>query len=318
MMRFFYKIYGLQISSSRQISILADTLASPADIAVDFMEGHLPDLDLQWQQISTPALEVRETISLLTAETSGGMYTQINYQLRIGRMSLRINPGKSQVWISFESITYEDIESFFVGTIMGAILRLRDQLCLHASVVVINGKAVAFLGQKRSGKSTTAAAFARLGYQVLADDIAVIKEKDHQFYIQPGYPRLRLRPKTVEVMYAGEASDLPMVNSWVNSRYADITDQFYTDPLPIAALFILSAGETGMIEPAVEPLSLSHRLVHLGKNTFANYVITPQNRKTEFELLARLAIKIPVNKLKVVYEITKADQQCEAVLNYLN
>lgn len=317
-MRFFYKIYGLQISSSRQISILADTLASPADIAVDFMEGHLPDLDLQWQQISTPALEIRETISLLTAETSGGMYTQINYQLRIGRMSLRINPGKSQVWISFESITYEDIESFFVGTIMGAIMRLRDQLCLHASVVVINGKAVAFLGQKRSGKSTTAAAFARLGYQVLADDIAVIKEEDHQFYIQPGYPRLRLRPKTVEVMYAGEASDLPMVNSWVNSRYADITDQFYTDPLPIAALFILSAAETGMIEPAVEPLGLSHRLVHLGKNTFANYVITPQNRKTEFELLARLAVTIPVNKLKVVYEITKADQQCEAVLNYLN
>lgn len=317
-MRFSYKIYGLKISSSRQISILADAVASPADIAVDFIAGHLPDLDLPWQHVSTPALEVRNAVSLLTAETTAGEYTQVNYQLRIGQMSVRVNPQKSQVWISFESITYEDMESFFVGTIMGAILRLCDQVCLHASVVVINGKAVAFLGQKRSGKSTTAAAFARLGYQVLADDIAVIKEEDHQFYIQPGYPRLRLRPKTAEVMYAGETSDLPMVNSRVNSRYADITDQFCTDPLPITALFILTAGETGLVEPSVELLSLSHRLVHLGKNTFANYMITPQNRKTEFELLARLAIKIPVNKLKVVYEITKADKQCEAVLNFLN
>lgn len=316
MMRFSYEIYGLQISSSQKISILTEKLASSADLAVDFREGHLPDLDFEWQSVLTPGLEARETVFLLTAQAAEGTYTQINYQLRYGRMSFRINPEMNQVWVSFESITYADMESFFVGTLMGAILRLRNQLCLHASVVVINGKAIAFMGQKRSGKSTTAAAFARLGYQILADDIAVIKEEGNQFYIQPGYPRLRLRPKTVEVMHAGEASDLPKVNSRVDSRYADITDQFCTDQLPIAALFILSSDLTDLVEPFIEPLNLPQRLVHLGKNTFANYAITPQNRKKEFEQLARLVTNVSVNKLHVVYDIAKVDKQCEAVLQF--
>jgi hypothetical protein len=47
-------------------------------------------------------------------------------------------------------------------------------------------------------------------------------------------------------------------------------------------------------------------------------MITPENRKKEFDLLAKLATGIPVNKLQVVYEITKLDKQCEAVLNCLN
>jgi hypothetical protein len=44
------------------------------------------------------------------------------------------------------------------------------RLALHASVVDVDGRAVAFLGASRQGKSTLAAALARRGHTLLSDD----------------------------------------------------------------------------------------------------------------------------------------------------
>jgi hypothetical protein len=319
-MGFLYKIYGLRVNSSRKISTLNEIATSCTDLNVDFVENMpVPFSILSWQQVLTPGLEKRKTISLFNAPTEVGTFYKLHYQTRIGEFSVLINPEKDRVWICYNAIPHRDIESFFVSTIMGTILRLRGTLTLHASVIVIGGKAVAFLGAKKSGKSTTAAAFARLGYGVLADDMAVIREDENGFYIQPGYPRLRLRPATQLAMHPGVPNDeLPAVNSNLGSRYSDITDRFCADALPLGAMFILSPNGEDVIDSSIEALSLPERLIQLGKNTFADYMITPEKRKHEFELLVRLSSRIPVNRLRLTYNINKVDNQCVTVLNYLN
>lgn len=315
-MSFHYKIYGLQVSSSMQITLLEQSDNSDTDLSVMWHTGSNPYQDLLWEQVQTADLKKRKKISFFIAQTDFGTFSKICYSTPEGNLYFVLSPCKTELWITRnETISNINLESYFVGPMLGSILRLRGVLCLHASVIEIQGKAVAFLGAKRSGKSTTAASFASKGYRVLADDVAVITENGGNFYIEPGYSKLRLRQKTAEVIHPEEASSLPLVYSFGDSFYSTLGEKFCDSSLPLAAIYILTLNATN--EALTTPVGLSERLVVLGQNTFGNHVITPQTRKQEFEILGRLAKKISVNRLHIVYDIENITSQYEAVIkNY--
>ncbi|WP_414623449.1 hypothetical protein [Calothrix sp. CCY 0018] len=87
------------------------------------------------------------------------------------------------------------------GCVIGTALRLQGKLCLHSSVIKVDNCAIAIIGEKGAGKSTTAAALAKQGYPILADDIAVLTDCGDSFLVQPGYPRLRLWKSAVNQLY---------------------------------------------------------------------------------------------------------------------
>ena len=69
----------------------------------------------------------------------------------------------------------------------------RKVLPLHGSVVAINGKAYAFIGDSGVGKSTLASAFLAKGYELLSDDvIAVSLNQENCPIINPSYPQQKL------------------------------------------------------------------------------------------------------------------------------
>jgi hypothetical protein len=70
------------------------------------------------------------------------------------------------------------LRSVLLGVALGVLLHQRGLLTLHASAVVINGGAVAFIGRKGEGKSTMAAAFYARDSGVLADDIVACLRHD--------------------------------------------------------------------------------------------------------------------------------------------
>ncbi|CAN5306153.1 hypothetical protein BH09BAC6_BH09BAC6_10190 [soil metagenome] len=317
-MSFKYKIYGLQISSSRRISILPEADNLDTDLFVNWGTdaGNTPDEQLNWEQILTPDLKRRKGIKFYWAHTPEGVYTKLVYKTETGYMFFLLAPDKKQLWIVHNADEpANNLDSFFVGPVLGCMLRLRGALCLHASVVNIDGKAVGFIGEKRFGKSTTAAAFARLGYNVLSDDMAVVTVRDGIFYLESGYPKIRLRPASVAAFYPDSPIELPMVYSDRDSRYSNIEADFCAAATPLGAFYLLSKGDGHLEKPIVEPLSLQDILVALGKNTFGNYVITPDLRRQEFELLSKLALNVPVNRLKVVYDIKKVNLQCQAAID---
>ena len=63
---------------------------------------------------------------------------------------------------------------YILGTCMGAILMQRKILPLHGSVIAIDGKAYAIVGDSGAGKSTLASAFLKRGYQLLTDDVIAV------------------------------------------------------------------------------------------------------------------------------------------------
>lgn len=90
-----------------------------------------------------------------------------------------------------------DIRLFLFGTVFGMLCHQRGVLPIHASVVEIDGRAVAFAGPSGAGKSTLAAAFLRAGYRILSDDVAPV-EVHAAGMILPGIRRIRLWADSAE------------------------------------------------------------------------------------------------------------------------
>lgn len=315
-MSFHYYIYGLPVSSSRPVSLLDEHAAMPGGTAVIWTTDAAATAEPELDWIPAAANESRpgKRLTIFSAVTSEGTYHKLYFITEHGTLQAVISPDQSTVWMIHDPAEPEsNLDSYLVGTVLGCVLRLRGVLCLHASAVNIDGQAVIFLGRKKSGKSTTAAAFAKLGYKVLSDDISALSVKNDRFYIQPGYPKVRLRPRSLAVIHPGTKIDYVSVYSHRDSRYSDIGDSFWDTPLPLGAIYVM--GETVEVDgiPSIEEIA-GERMIHLHANTFGSFVINPEGRKKEFALLSHLALAVPVRLLRFGRNVELVNLQCEAVI----
>jgi len=317
-MTHFYNIYGLSVSSSRKIELLNELVKpSLVDLSVTWASERaaIPNAGLFWHRVITRQLSAKQRILFFSAESNSGTYLKLTFITAHGDLSVLMDPDKKNVWIIHsDTEPVSNMNSLFVGSILGCILRLRGILCLHGSVINIDGQAVIFTGKKKSGKSTTATAFSRLGYKVMADDIAVINEANGNFVVQPGYAKVRLRPQPLEVFYPENTYAFDSVYSHRDSKYSDLAGSFHSTPLKLGAIYLLGETEETDGAPFVTPTS-AERLVQLHSNTFAGYVLTPDQQKAEFEILGRLSLKVQVKHLHFGRNVKLVYQQCSVVLD---
>jgi hypothetical protein len=206
----------------------------------------------------------------------------------------------TQIWAAWpETLSLEDTATYLLGPVMGFVLGLRGTISLHASSIVIGDKTIALVGPSGAGKSTTAAAFTRLGYRVLADDVVALTEQGCTFLVQPGYPRLRLWPHSVGVLY-GAADALPRLTPNWDKRYLDLVehgDRFQPQPLPLAAIYLLGPRCNDPDVPVVEEVPGNERLMSLVANTYATKLLDRSMRAREFEVLGRVVASVPVRRV---------------------
>jgi energy-coupling factor transporter ATP-binding protein EcfA2 len=177
-------------------------------------------------------------------------------------------------------------------------LRRQNQICLHASAVVIDGRMVAILGQKGAGKSTSAAAFARAGYPIAADDVVVVAESDGRFIAEPAYPNLRLWPSSVEALF-GHADALPQLTPSWEKRALDLTQAGYRyqrEPLPVAGLYILGDRSSAGSAPFIKPVRGADALMKVVSNSWGMYS-KPVMLGPQLQLAGRLSSCVPVREL---------------------
>jgi hypothetical protein len=315
-MNYYYKIYGLRIKSSRKIDLLSEQPPCDADLSVDWMleAENIPELSLEWVQVTTRQLQSKKRISFFRASTTGGEYFRISFTTEFGQLSAILDPAKKRLWILHdEKIPHSHMNSFFAGSILGCVLRLKGIVCFHGSVINVEGQAVILIGKKKSGKSTTATAFSKLGFKVLSDDIAVINVIGDEFFVEPGYAKVRLRPRPLELFYPDSDYNFVSVYSHRDSKYSDLNDSFWNTPLPLGAIYILGETEGINDHPFVRSIS-ADRLIHLHSNTFASYIVTPDLQKQEFKTLAQISTKVPVKHLNFGRNVELVYLQCEATL----
>jgi hypothetical protein len=109
------------------------------------------------------------------------------------------SPGETKIVVQPASgAEFFEIETVLLGTVAGIALHLLSMLPLHASCVVLDGRAIACCGSCAVGKSALAAALVRRGALLLSDDLCVADFSDRSVRALPGTMRARLWPDVMD------------------------------------------------------------------------------------------------------------------------
>ena len=294
-MTFRYGVYGLTIEAD-----------APIDGALPDATSAAPDLHVRMQ--SMPPFAAGDALfddENVTIFRDGEAYA---FHYRDGT---RFVIDGATIWCAWPpSSTPEDTATYLLGPILAFVLRLRGTLSLHASAVVLGGRAVAIAAPPSGGKSTTAAAFADRGARILTDDVLPIVWREGEPWVLPGYPRIRLWPETVRARHGSEEA-LPLLTPTWSKRYLDVRAQFQSGPLPLGAIVILRERVAG--PPVVAPLAGHAAAMQLVANSSMALYLDPQMRAEELDRVAAVVERVPLFTASASDDVARLGELCEAI-----
>jgi hypothetical protein len=296
-----YVLYGCQVETNRPIPGLMPASSDTVDITVTF------EAEPQWQ--NEPGYLVHQDDGIVVRRLEAG------YHFAYCDAEFLVSPeGGGVVAAPLQGATLEDTCIYLFGPVMGFVLRLRGMVCLHASTVVIGGRAVAFCGPGGAGKSTTAAALSQRGYPVLAEDVAALDDHGKAFFVQPGYPRVNLWPASATAL-CGCAEALPAITPTWGKRYLSLTGlaQFHPSAVPLAAVYMIG-GRCHRTTPEIRELSAVDAFMSLVANTYKSDWLDAAMRTLEFDVLRRLVANVPVRLVHPPEDIAEIGSLCNALL----
>jgi hypothetical protein len=183
------------------------------------------------------------------------------------------------------------------GAVLAVLLHQRGLLVLHASAVAINGEAIAFIGGKGHGKSTTAATMYARGHKLLADDVVALDLSNSAGpMVLSGIPQFKLWPEAVSSI-GDDPELLPQIFSGCEKRARRVTDRFSKGPLPLKGIYTLSEGPT----PEIKFLPPQEAIVELIRNSyvsrFGKRLLHGVGAATHFRQCTSLANRVPAYRL---------------------
>lgn len=309
-------IYGLGIVTNSLIpGVPASTIASE-DLRIDF--GSLPAWVQELNAAQAEACYVADYKSecgepaLRVFRLLDGQYYRFDYA---DQTRFLIDRAGRKIWAEWQApLTLEDTATYLLGPVLGFVMLLRGIVCLHASAIAIEDKAIALIGPAGSGKSTTAAAFAERGYSVLAEDVVTLDDRGDRFLVRPGYPCIRLWPPAVKALYGSE-THLPRLTPNWDKCYLDLSERFHTEPLPLAAIYQLGERHHDAHAPYVTALNRTDGLMALVANTYATKLMDRQMRAREFELLTRVISNVPLKRITPNADPARISDLCDRILD---
>jgi hypothetical protein len=302
-----YRIYGLRLRSELPLPVMSVSDDGEVDLTVQHC-GAIPRpvtppppvMSIDWRQV--------EQGWLLRYHTRTGEVLEFAFNPEASRLEIRCTMPEMT----------DDITALLVGAGLATALHLRGVPVLHASAIVVDGKAILVAGPAGAGKSTLTAALVAKGVPLLAEDLAVLTFGENVITVQAGYPRLRLCPDATLV--AGKAApDLPRVFSgfvpddkrWLDA--ADLAGGYCATPVPLGVIYLMAPRRHD--RPAVEivPLPL-HRagLALLGHLYGARWLRIPQPQALKW--CARIAGRTPVRIVHAPPGLERVSETADAII----
>lgn len=186
------------------------------------------------------------------------------------------------------------LRSCILGSVFSVLLQQRGFLVLHASAVIIQGQAVAFIGVSGSGKSTTASAFMQHGYPVITDDVLAVQFRDGTPEVIPSYPVIKLLPDAVEALDYSTAG-LPLLHATSHKRIKTFDAEQLQASYPLQKVYLLARGDCSEIEPLSPAAAL---LALINQSRAVKNLVDPSAKKLHFQQCTVLAKGIGVSQLR--------------------
>ena len=285
-MVFFHSLYGLTVESEFPLPGALSVSPSTSDVIVRAVK----------------ARPVRSPVTgLFNLTQDGDAYV---FDFPDGVQSVVMATRIELSWPSHFTSDYA--ATYLMNVVLSLVLRLRGHETLHASAVLIDGKAVVFLGVSGAGKSTIAAMLALRGFPVITEDVTAIIDRGTMFGVFSGHTRIRLWPDVATLLFAEE---LPLIANEEWKRYFDVSDRFAHGTFDVAAIYSIDDRKTHA--PRVEPLEDSEALLDL---IAASYKPDLQMSGDEFDLLGRMARHVPTRLVIPNVDLATAPAMIDAII----
>lgn len=211
--------------------------------------------------------------------------------------TIRIRQGREIQVVPRQDINPDVLSLFITGAAMGIVLHQRGLLVLHASAVDVDGSAIAFIGFKGMGKSTTAAAFVGRGYLMISDDVVAL---DARYRVRPGSEVVKLWPTALKAALNDDPESIPRIYPTNEKRARIVDDKMAASSSQLKAIYVLDSGDTLRIEP-IEPAG---RFVEVVRHSYApRFVGTPGTPPEHFQQCTQLVADIPMYRLRRVPDL---------------
>jgi hypothetical protein len=223
--------------------------------------------------------------------------------------------GKRVRWRKLKNVPDEVLLTYLVGQVLSFCLLTRGIEPLHATAVVVDGEAIAFLGSSGAGKSSLAAAFVQRGYSLLTDDVLVLQPEGDKLLAYPSLPRLKLMPETADVFFS-ERRSITM-NSFTTKMIFPLPPQGAGSMVPLRALYVLPK-KNSKHRIGVRTLLGRASFLPLIANTFNDSVVTPARLKQQFAFARKITSAVPIRQLSFPRGLELLPAVADAILSNLS
>lgn len=293
-----YGVYGLTLASDfRFASRLMSSSGSPD---LSFHVAKTP-LAVDWNQ-HEPAYA--SSSLLTTGESLLYVYRQEGYDvLRFTEVADYYLWPESIVCHLLDPAHDYVVEIYLLGLGFSLWLELQGIPALHASAVVVEDRAAAFLATNSGGKSSLAATLMQAGYPLLTDDVLPIERSGETFKGRPGYPQMRMWPEQAQ-LFLGHYEDLDIVHPAYSKRRVPVgkggLGTFCGTSQSLACLYIPERRDpvdwgTGV---EISPLSRQEALMSLVGQSFAAHIVDGLGlQRHRLNVLASLVSRVPIRRI---------------------
>ena len=296
------EVYGLRVLSPIPLPAPA---ALPPDAPPDVVihVGARPAGAEHWSEAGADIVHESELDlhghPTLVADRPEGATLRLRYAEGI---RFHIAKGGGAVWADWTApLTEADAVTFLLGPVMGAVLRERGVLVLHASALVLDGRAWAFVGPAGVGKSTLAAAGAVSGLPVVTEDVLALRQAGADWLAMPAYDQIRLWDEGAGLVTAPGETLPTLTPTWPKRAFDLVARGFAraTSPTPLGGIFLLGARDAGATGPRIEALGATDALAELLAHGYVNYLLDHMAQGRELPRLVALAHDVPIRRLVV-------------------
>lgn len=273
-------------------------------------------LDRVWAEDGAPA-SLRHWRS--TDMPPGGEKHRLRYAYREHRLEFVVAPAdRLLTYAATEAVGDDDVAMLLGSGILGVALRLLGVPTLHATTLLVGSRAVAFCGPSGAGKSSLAAALAKAGFPVVADDMLIAARSASGWMVQPRLPALRLWRSTAERFGWEVSSDrrlwpgipeLEKFTVWPGTTPVQ-------SPVPLGCICVL--GPRGGTVAAFNELPPPRRVAVLAANVYGMVEPPALLRAGELTWAANLAATVPVFELRPPQGLDALHSVADAIRDHLD
>jgi hypothetical protein len=192
------------------------------------------------------------------------------------------------------------LETYLLGHVLSFVLLHHGEEPLHATAVVVGGRAVALVGDSGYGKSTLAAAFLASGHALLTDDLFVVRRDGAGFTAFPGPPRIKLFPHVARAVLGDRGAEGARMNPLTSKLVIPLAhaDDPPAVPVSLAAMYVLvPPGPRPVRGVTIRRLAPRRAFVELSRATFNAMNVDRARLERQFALATALASAVPVKTL---------------------